>query len=139
MAPASGYIFSTFNWLQKVGIFFQNIKLAPGSRHIFPDQQLAPASGHIIFPQYADILFSPNSQLSRASGDIIFQNISWLKQVGILFFPNYQMALESGHTILPQHTIRSSKQAYYFSPALICPQQGGILFFQNSWLKQAGT
>jgi len=58
--------------------------------------------------------------------------------VGILFFPSYQLALESGHTILPQHTIESSKRAYYFSPTLICPQQVGI-FFQNSWLKQAGT
>ena len=51
LAPASGHIFPTFNWLQKVSIFFQNIKLAPESRHIFPNQQLAPASGHIIFPQ----------------------------------------------------------------------------------------
>jgi len=58
--------------------------------------------------------------------------------VGILFFPNYQLALESGHTILPQQTTESCKRAYYFSPTLICPQQVGI-FFQNSWLKQAGT
>ena len=59
--------------------------------------------------------------------------------MGILFFPNYELALKSGHTILPEHTIESSKRAYYFSPTLIWPQQVGILFFQNSWLKQAGT
>jgi hypothetical protein len=67
----------------------------------------------------------PKHQLAQTSGNIIF--------------PNYQLALESGHTILPQQTIESCKRAYYFSPTLICPQQVGILFFQNSWLKQAGT
>jgi len=130
-------IFFPVNWLQKVDIFFQNIKLAPGSRYIFPSQQLAPASGHIIFPQLS---IGPSMWIYYfpLTLNCPQENISWLKQAGILFFPNYQLALESGHTILPQHTIGSSNRAY-FSPTLICPQQMGILFFQNSWLKQAGT
>ena len=81
---------------------------------------MAQASGHIIFPQL------PIGSSKRAY--YFSPTTKWLKQAGILFSPNYQLAPASGHIIFP-HSIGSSKRAYYFSPFNRL-QQGGI-FFQN--------
>jgi hypothetical protein len=48
--------------------------------------------------------------------------------VGVLFFPNHQMAPAKGHIIFHQLSIGSSKQAYYFSETLNWLQKAGICF-----------
>jgi len=86
----------------------------------------------------AGILFFPNHQMAQASGHIIFSTFNWLQQVGIFsqniklapgsrhIFPNHQLPPASVHIIFPQlsigpskwpifsqHSIGSSKRAYY--------------------------
>ena len=69
------YYFSPFNSFQQAGIFSQNIKLAPGSRHIFPNHQLPPASVHIIFPQLS---------IGPSKRPYFFTTLNWIQQTGIL-------------------------------------------------------
>jgi len=100
----TGYVFSScvFN-LKKNNLllFYHNI-------------QLAPASGHIIFPQ--------SSIGPRKRANYFSPTINWLQQVGILSFPN---------------KIGSIKWAYYFFLIIKWPQQRGTLFFTNYQLAPA--
>ena len=136
-----------------------------------PNYQLALESGHTILPQHTiesckrayyfpQLPFVPSKwayYFSKTVGSskrvhYFSPTTKWLKQAGILFFPNYQLAQASGHIISPQLPNGSSKRAYYFSPTINWLQQAGILFFPHSigsskrayfsktlnWLQEAG-
>jgi len=167
------YYFSRIiKWPQQRGtLFFTNYQLAPASRHIifqkhligsrkqacFPNHQLASARRHVIFPQLPivysmrayyfsptinwlqqlGVLFFPNHQMAPAKGHYFSPTINWLQQEGILFFRNIKLAPESRH-MFPQSPIGFSKQACYFSPTTSWPQHAGILLSPTiNWLQQA--
>ena len=102
---------------------------------------MSPASGRIIFPQLSFVpskwAYFSKTVGSSKQAHYFSPTTNWLKQAGILFFPNYQMAQASGHIIFPQLSIGSSKRAYNFSPTLNWPQRADILFSPNSQLSTA--